>query len=690
MTNTSGLCTTPACVQAAARILTSMHPEYNSIDPCTNFDAYVCGGYAEDHPFEVTDTLTEIQNQNKDVIVQLLTHPYNPQSDATSDDEDVFNMVAGDFAACLNVETIEKNGLAGVPDIIVQVQKLFPVEDYASNKTLEGDYEKWADTVAYLNSVGAAVFGDFGTVVDVQNPESMIPAFNLVSPTADKPIPSTYDISALATQGNVTTIEALIEVLIPQAVKQGVSKQLATGLLTFSTQLAGVFGTALAGSTGLDLDDLLYYTTTVEEAANAAPAMGFKEVIERRAPEGYLVKRMQLQVPDVWTNVSTLVSQTSTATLQTVLIFSAYGNYASYVAGSVDPTADRVDTCADYLDTSIAWMTSKLFVEQEYDDEDRTAVATLMNNLLASFGERAKNVPWIDDDTKKLVRVKLDDMALRVGYPMDTPDALNATDLKAYYDGVKITGSYFSNVLSIRKWYSELQWKALSFPVDKTTWPNYGVHSWIANARQWRERNTAIVPAGISQFPLFDSKAPKYLSYGGLGVVAGHEVTHGFDSVGRHFDQTGRLQDWWSKSSADAFDNKTQCFIEQYSKVPVIGFDGVTAKSDKNETIYVDGVNTLAENIADAGGLVTSYDIWKKLDNACPEKGLPGLEQFTKDQLFFIAYGQVWCSRLTPAQAAIPNAHAPPFARTRIAPQNSAAFLETFNCKKKEPTCALW
>ncbi|KAI0187503.1 hypothetical protein F4808DRAFT_77578 [Astrocystis sublimbata] len=688
MTGSTGLCTTPTCIQAASRIITNMHPNYKSIDPCTNFDAYVCGGFPEQHPFEVTDTFTASQNQNKDVIVQLLTHPYDPLSDATSDDEDVFNMVAGDFAACLDDITIEKSGLAGVPDIIAQVQKLFPVDHYKSNKTLSGDYEEWADALAYLNSIGVAVFGDYGTVVDVQNPDSMIPAHNFVSPASDKAIAAAYDLYTLASAGNITDIEALITILMPEAVEQGATKQLASSVLVFAALLTET-ATAGAASAAGDITSNLYYTTTVKEAADAAPALGFAEVIKRRAPEGYKLDRMQLQAPDIWANVSKLVTQTPRATLQTALIFSAYGNYAPYVAGSIDPTKDRIETCASYLDKSIAWMTSKLFLEQKYSDEDRKAVAAVTDNLIASYGERVKNVEWIDDDTKGLILEKLNNMTLRIGYPTDTPDALNATSLKAYYDGVKITGSYFSNVLSIREWYSKLEWKALSSPLNENTWPNYGVHSWVANARQWRERNTAIIPAGISQPTFFNRKTPSYLSYGAMGAVTGHEITHGFDSIGRNFDQTGRLQEWWSKSSAEAFDNKTACFIEQYSKVPIIGWDGVAAKSEKNQTVYVDGINTLAENLADAGGLLTSYDTWKKLDSKCPEKGLPGLKHFTNDQLFFIAYGQNWCSRLTPDQAATADAHSPPFARARMTPQNSAAFLEAFSCKK-EPTCQLW
>ncbi|KAI0966575.1 hypothetical protein F4678DRAFT_484190 [Xylaria arbuscula] len=666
MADSTDMCTTPACIQAASRILTNIHPEYKSIDPCTDFDAYACGGYPAQHPFEASDIFTDLQNQNKDVLVQLLSHPYEPLGGATDDDEDVFNMVAGDFAACLNVDAIEKGGLAGVPDMIAQVQRLFPIEDYKSNQGLASlGYEKYADAIAYLNSVGTAVFGDFSTVVDVQNPSSIIPTYNLINPSSsDKAVPATYDIASLASTSTITDVEEQIKAVLPQAAGQGATHQLASNLLSFSTELAQIYTTGLTLSS-VDIESLYYYTTTVEEASKVAPALAFQQIIKNRALEGYKVDRIQMQAPDVWANVSTLLSQTPPATIQAAIIFSAYGNYQPYINGSVDPAKDRTEECANYLDKGLAWMSSKLYVEKKYNDEDRDAVTTMMRKLVASFGERVDKVSWMDDHTKSLVLEKLNKMALRIGYPDEAPDALNATSLKEYYKGVNITGSHFSN-------------------------PNYGVHSWITNARQWRERNTALVPAGVSQSPLFSRNTPSYLSYGHLGSIAAHEVTHGFDSIGRYFNQDTVLQDWWTKPSADAFDNKTQCFVNQYSRVPVVGWDGVVAKSEKNETIYVSGELTLPENIADTGGLVTSYDTWKKLDNDCPEKNLPGLEHLTRDQLFFISFGQTWCSRLTANQAATPDAHAPPFARTRITPQNSGAFREAFKCPKKEPTCEIW
>ncbi|RYC62716.1 hypothetical protein CHU98_g3503 [Xylaria longipes] len=551
----------------------------------------VCGGYPTEQPFGVTDVLNDLENQSNDVL-------------ATSDDEDIFNMVAGDIAACLDVDAVNKGGLADMPDMIAQVQELFPIENYKSNETLSHrGYEKYADAIAiaYLNSVG--------TAVDVQNP-----------PTEHKALGATYDTSTLALS-NLTDVVEQIKVVLSQAAEQLATKRLASSLLDFSAKLAQIY--ASIGQARSDAAQLLYYTTTVAEAAKAAPALGLEQVIRNRAPEGYKVDRMHIQAADVWANVSMLLSQTPAAIVQAAIISSTYGNYAPYIKGSIDPTADRTKECAKYLSTSLAWMSSKLYVEQKHSDEDRDAVLTIMKNLVSSFGDRVRKVDWMNEDTKTLVLQKLNKMELKIGDPDETPDVLNAKSLKDYYSGMKITGSYSSDVLSIRKYRTLVLTLGSLTPANGT---------------------------------------PLYLSYGSLSYITAHEVTHGFDSVGRHFDEDTKLQEWWTQSTSDAFDNKTQCFIDQYSAIPVIGWDGMVAKTEKNETLYVSGEKSLPENIADTGGLVTAYDAWKKLDDAKPEQGLPGLEQFTRDQLFFIAFGQTCCSRQTADEVAVgvsTDVHAP-------------------------------
>jgi endothelin-converting enzyme len=150
--------------------------------------------------------------------------------------------------------------------------------------------------------------------------------------------------------------------------------------------------------------------------------------------------------------------------------------------------------------------------------------------------------------------------------------------------------------------------------------------------------NEIVFPAGIMQAPVFyDPSIPKYLSYGAFGAVAGHELSHAFDSSGRNYDQNGNYTDWWDKSTIEAFKTKTDCFVEQYHNYTV---------PTKNGRLPINGKLTLGENIADAGGLTAAYQSWKRRDDEKADLMLPGLGHFTKEQIFFLAYGQTWCGKM--------------------------------------------
>jgi endothelin-converting enzyme len=127
------------------------------------------------------------------------------------------------------------------------------------------------------------------------------------------------------------------------------------------------------------------------------------------------------------------------------------------------------------------------------------------------------------------------------------------------------------------------------------------------------------------------------LKYGAFGAVAGHELSHAFDSSGRNYDQNGNYTDWWDKSTIEAFKKKTDCFVEQYHNYTV---------PTKNGRLPINGKLTLGENIADAGGLTAAYQSWKRRDDEKADRMLPGLDHFTKEQIFFLAYGQTWCGKM--------------------------------------------
>jgi endothelin-converting enzyme len=197
--------------------------------------------------------------------------------------------------------------------------------------------------------------------------------------------------------------------------------------------------------------------------------------------------------------------------------------------------------------------------------------------------------------------------------------------------------------------------------------------------------NEIVFPAGIMQLPVFGDELPEYVSYGAFGSVAGHELTHGFDNNGAHYDETGKYADWWDNTTLSNFNKKTKCFVDQYQAFTIPGLDG--------KPLHVNGKLTLGENIADAGGLTASFAAWQKRAKTSPNKLLPGLEQFSAEQMFFISYSNWWCGKVRPAQAVnyvYTDPHSPADKRIIGTLSNSKAFREAFQCKVKQPSCELW
>jgi len=209
----------------------------------------------------------------------------------------------------------------------------------------------------------------------------------------------------------------------------------------------------------------------------------------------------------------------------------------------------------------------------------------------------------------------------------------------------------------------------------------------VVNAYQDPQHNTMAFPAGIVQPPLFHENYPAYINFGGIGMVIGHEISHGFDNMGRQYDTQGNLRDWWTDSTSAEFRHRAQCFEDQYSAFTFEGPGG--------QTMHVNGNKTANENIADSIGLKAAYKAWKIYSEEHPEENydLPGLEAYTHDQLFFMAFSHNWCSGYTPEQRANRarvDTHSLDTFRILGSLQNSVEFKESFKCKEKEATCTVW
>lgn len=301
------------------------------------------------------------------------------------------------------------------------------------------------------------------------------------------------------------------------------------------------------------------------------------------------------------------------------------------------------------------------------------------------------------DTSRAAAKEKVEKIRQNIAYPTDYPDAVNATDVAAFYKNFVVGTSHLNNTLSWRQWDSARQWSLLTTP--EFEWPASD-HTYLVNAAYSPPDNSMYFPAGILRFPLFTPTLPSYIVYGAFGSVSGHELTHGFDNTGRKYDDVGALSPaQWDNETVTQFTERTKCFTSQYSNMsvyadyPVPG--GLVWDSKTNGTLKVDGAKTLNENLADAGGVATAWAAWSARKDAEPEKNLllPGLEHLTPDQLFFIAFGQFFCHRYVDADLldqVATDEHAPNMARNRGIMENSRGFRETFQCKNVEPVCELW
>lgn len=282
-------------------------------------------------------------------------------------------------------------------------------------------------------------------------------------------------------------------------------------------------------------------------------------------------------------------------------------------------------------------------------------------------------IDWMDNTTRQRALDKMNLMDNLIGYPSNP---------RNYSDLPISTNEFFINTLRSRVNSFQLELKQLEQPADRQKWL---MTADTINAYYDPTRNEMVFPAGIMQTPFFNISWPWETNFGGLGMVMGHENTHGFDNQGRDYDGTGLLIDWWTEESAQQFDERVDCVINQYSQYEVL------------PGVYINGNLTQGENIADMGGIKNAYYAYLANfgDQANQPSIVPGL---SKIQLFFVAFAQGWCQVATPQYLEIQvktDPHSPAEYRVIGPLQDLPEFSQVFNCPTDSymnPTnrCQVW
>ena len=297
----------------------------------------------------------------------------------------------------------------------------------------------------------------------------------------------------------------------------------------------------------------------------------------------------------------------------------------------------------------------------------------MVSALEESLGQDIQELEWMTPETKKQALVKLHAITNKIGYP----------DAWRDYSSVQIVrGDFLGNAQRARAFEVKRNLNKIGKPLDKKEW---NMTPPTVNAYYSSSNNDINFPAGILQPPFFDRTEDDAVNFGGIGVVIGHELTHGFDDQGSKFDAEGNLTNWWTEKDREEFEKRTGCIADEYSSFVAI------------DDVHLNGRLTLGENTADNGGLRIALMALRKA-MAKDAKTAQTKDGFTPEQRFFLGFAQIWCQNSTPESSRLlakTDPHSPGQYRVNGTLQNSADFAKAFNCKNGQKmvsanACHVW
>uniref|UniRef100_A0AAX7V6K7 Neprilysin n=1 Tax=Astatotilapia calliptera TaxID=8154 RepID=A0AAX7V6K7_ASTCA len=323
--------------------------------------------------------------------------------------------------------------------------------------------------------------------------------------------------------------------------------------------------------------------------------------------------------------------------------------------------------CALYVNNNLENAVGRLYVQEAFSEKSKELMEEMIKGIREVFISNLDDLTWMDAETKKAAEEKVLLILL----------AITVNDCYTYS-----AEEYFENILQNLEYVQKKRLRKLRVKVNKEEWVTGAA---VVNAFYSSSKNQIVFPAGILQPPFFSKGQAKSLNYGGIGMVIGHEITHGFDDNGRNYDKDGDLKDWWTPDSTQRFLELSKCIVDQYGNF----------SWDLASGLHLNGNNTLGENIADNGGIRQAYKNYVKQHGEEPP--LPGID-LSHDQLFFLNFAQVWCGTHRPEQAVNSikvDVHSPGKFRVLGSLQNFPEFAKAFNCNKSsymvpDNICRVW
>ena len=637
-----------------------------SADPCVDFYQFACGGWLKANPIPPDQArwgrFDELMDRNRETLHEILEEAAKP-----SPSRDAVSREIGDYyAACMDEKVVEARGLASLEPDLARIRDM-------------KDKSQLAAVVAGLHRVGVDVLFQFSSGQDFKDSNEMIAQADqggIALPDREyylKDDPKSVELR----EKYVVHVQRMFRLLGETPEK---AKADAAGVMRLETELA-------KGS--LDLvsrrdPEKQYHRIGAKEFAALSPSFAWSQYYSAvGVPE---FQSLNAVWPDFFKALETELRETSLADwktyltwhlvhaeariLPTAFVTENFDYFGTTLTGAKE-IRPRWKRCVDFTDAELGEALGQKFVERTFGKQGKERTLAMVQALEKALGEDIQGLSWMSPATKQQAAIKLHAIANKIGYPDKWRD----------YSSITIKrDDPVGNDLRADEFEFQRQLNKIGKPVDRAEWQ---MSPPTVNAYYDPQMNNINFPAGILQPPFYDNDMDDAVNFGGIGMVIGHELTHGFDDQGRQFDAEGNLKDWWTEADAKEFEKRATCLADEYSKFSVA------------PGANVNGRLTLGENTADNGGVRVAL---MALESVLANRQRPEIGGFTPEQRFFLAYGQIWCENEREEAARLSvqtNPHSPARFRVNGVVQNMPEFQKAFSCKAEQPmtpanSCRVW
>uniref|UniRef100_A0ABD2WDE5 Neprilysin-2 n=1 Tax=Trichogramma kaykai TaxID=54128 RepID=A0ABD2WDE5_9HYME len=683
----SNICFTPGCIHTASSILENMDQD---VDPCDDFYRFTCGKFLKSTtiPDDKTgvNTFTIIDDKLQKQLRSIIEEPSTPNEARP------FKLAKNFYKACMNKTAIENQGLQTVHKILKELGG-WPV--LMGDEWSDGDFS-WKESVYKFYKAGFAndYFIDISVTSDLKNSTKRIIDIDqavlglnreYLSKGLDNKIVKAY----------YQYMVDVAEFLNPN-INVNVAKKELMESLQFEMKLANI---SLPKEQRRNAT-ALYNLMSLSEMTRRFPTVPWKEYFNtllapQRIGEDEVVN---VNVPDFVSKLEKLLEQTPKRIQANYALWRAAGSSVTYLNDEIrkkqlayvtvftgkTEREPRWMECVGAVTKSFSLGVGALYVKRYFNENAKKNAVEMVHNIRLEFKKILSEVEWMDENTRKAALDKAESMSTHIAYP---DELLDDKKLDEFYRELEVTSdNYFEAALNISRFGNDYVFGLLRKPVNKSDWVSHGRPA-IVNAFYSSTENSIQFPAGILQGAFFSDDRPKYMNYGAIGFVIGHEITHGFDDQGSQFDKDGNLAEWWAKPTKEQYLKRADCVIKQYSNY-------TSAEAGLN----LNGINTQGENIADNGGIKEAYLAYNEyVRQTGAEPRLPGLD-FTNQQMFWISAANTWCSVYRPESLKnriTTGQHSPGEFRVIGPLSNREEFAKDFNCpagSKMNPVhkCSVW